>query len=699
MEIPNKLKVDGINFVLLERSGKKPFEKGWQTKTIPWNDKNLKRHLDNGGNYGVRGGGEKNLIIIDFDNEEVQKEVVKVLPETFTVKTGSGLLHKYFLTNNNNSFKIFSENMDTIADIQAEGKQVVGAGSIHPNGNIYELVDNKDIAFIDYAELKAILTPYDKKPKRKKNKVEINLNIGDDFIDNIKSRVSFESILSEFGVDTSRSPTNCPLHSSKGGKCFGWNDETAHCFHCDGSWNLFSFIKDMKDIDFKEVLEWLAEKEGLEDELKENRKNWKRKNSIKVMNNKASQVKMFAEAQPYFYDKNKLWWLWDEYEYKWELVDEVDILNMISSNCNQDVISSKARTETLNALKQEGRKYIPNPVKPTWIQFKNKIIDITTGKEFNATSEYFVTNPIPWKLGEYPDTPNIDRIFRDWVGEENLEILYEILAYSILPDMPLHRIFCFIGGGMNGKSKFLELLRKFVGGNNCCSTELDTLLTSRFEVTRLHKKLVCQMGETNFNEMSKTSLLKKLSGGDLIGFEYKNKNPFEEKNYAKILIATNNLPSTTDKTIGFYRRWTIIDFPNSFTEKKDILGEIPREEYESLALRSVVTLRSLLDKREFTNEGTVEERMERYESRSNFLDKFLQLFTTQENIDGYITKSDFYKKFMSWCKENKHRILSDRSLGASMKKIGVETGRKAFEWMNDGRGGQARVWLGLLWKD
>jgi len=115
----------------------------------------------------------------------------------------------------------------------------------------------------------------------------------------------------------------------------------------------------------------------------------------------------------------------------------------------------------------------------------------------------------------------------------NIQTLYEILAYCLIPDYPIHRIFCFIGAGMNGKSCFLNLLRKFVGSSNCCSTELDTLLQSRFEVTRLHKKLVCQMGETNFSEMNKTSVLKKLSGGDLIGFEYKNKDPFEEINYAK----------------------------------------------------------------------------------------------------------------------------------------------------------------------
>jgi len=52
---------------------------------------------------------------------------------------------------------------------------------------------------------------------------------------------------------------------------------------------------------------------------------------------------------------------------------------------------------------------------------------------------------------------------------------------------------------------------------NVCSTELDSLISSRFEVTRLHKKLVCLMGETNFGEIRKTSILKKLTGKDIIG--------------------------------------------------------------------------------------------------------------------------------------------------------------------------------------
>jgi putative DNA primase/helicase len=240
------------------------------------------------------------------------------------------------------------------------------------------------------------------------------------------------------------------------------------------------------------------------------------------------------------------------------------------------------------------------------------------------------------------------------------------------------------------------LLKKFIGEKNCTSTELDTLMNSRFEVTKLHKKLVCQMGETNFNELSKTSMLKKLTGQDFIGFEYKNKTPFEDNNYAKIIIATNSLPSTTDKTVGFYRRWLIIDFPTQFSEEKDILEEIPEEEYECLARKVVFILNDLLKLRKFTNEGDIEQRMKKYEAKSNFLEKFIEESIDKEN--GYITKADFYKKFSNWCKINRHRELTETMIGLQLKKLGIEEGRRYFDWLYDGKGGQVRAWEGIKWK-
>lgn len=411
------------------------------------------------------------------------------------------------------------------------------------------------------------------------------------------------------------------------------------------------------------------------------------------------QGEVFVRENPLFYDRNGLWWKWNFDEFKYEIVDEVDILNTILEKLDIDTVNSKARTEIINSLKQVGRKNIPKEIKDTWIQFKDIIFDINTGEKLEATPEYFVTNPIPYKLHDnsFEQTPTMDKIFEEWVGKDYIKTLYEIIAYCLLPSYPIHRLFCLIGSGMNGKSCFLGLLRKFIGDSNCTSTELDTLITSRFEITRLHKKLVCLMGETNFNELERTSIIKKLTGGDLIGYEYKNKNPFEETNYAKIIIATNNLPTTTDKTIGFYRRWCIIDFPNQFSEQKDILDDIPKEEYECLALKCAILLKDLLKKRKFHKEGNVEERMERYEAKSDFLQKFLDDFI-EENPNEYITKADFYKKFVDWCIENRHRKMAENTLGRKMKEKGIEAGRKYVEWLYEGKGGQLNIWLSVKWR-
>ena len=421
------------------------------------------------------------------------------------------------------------------------------------------------------------------------------------------------------------------------------------------------------------------------------------KESAEEIFSRRGQAKEFIRRQPLFYDKSGLWWIWDFKKSCWEKTDEVEILNRIEKNLRIDVINSKAKSEVITSLQLEGRKNLPEKIKPTLIQFKNGIIDVENPEGiFVPNPSLFVTNPIPWNISDSEVTPTMDRIFKEWVGEDYVKTLYEIIAYCLIPDYPIHRIFCFVGSGLNGKSKFLELLRRFIGDYNVTCTELDVLLNSRFEITRLHKKLVAQMGETNFNEMNKTSILKKLSGGDLIGFEYKRKDPFEDKNYAKILISTNNLPTTTDKTIGFYRRWLIIDFPNRFTEKKEILSEIPTKEYENLARKSIKILNELLIKREFHLEGTIEERMDRFESKSNPFDKFWNL-NIEEDFEGYISKRKFYDVLNQWCKENGFRMLSETTISKHMKEKGVYDSRKTMDWIDSSRNEKPRymVWQGI----
>lgn len=418
---------------------------------------------------------------------------------------------------------------------------------------------------------------------------------------------------------------------------------------------------------------------------------------------KKGQAEIFNLITPIFYDKNNLWWIWNDKTFAYELTDEIHILNVVEENTGEDIITGKNRQEIINALKQEGRRNIPLPIKPTWIQFKETIVDIETGEEFPASPFFFVVNPIPYSLHKhrFVNTPIMDSIFKEWVGEKHVKTLYQIIAYCLIPSYPIHRIFCFLGGGMNGKSSFLDLLTKFLGEKNVTTTELDLLTNSRFEVTRLHKKLACIMGETNFNEMNKTSLLKQMSSGDLLPFEYKHKLPFSERNYAKIIIATNNLPATSDKTIGFYRRWLLIDFPNMFSEKEDVLKRIPEEEYEILAVKSLSILHELLQERAFYNEGSIEERTLIYEGHSDPVQKFMNEYCDFQDVNGSIPKWEFLKRLKEWLREKRYREVSEIVLSKKMKERGVENSRKTVDYYDESgifKKKVERVWVGIQWK-
>lgn len=420
---------------------------------------------------------------------------------------------------------------------------------------------------------------------------------------------------------------------------------------------------------------------------------------INNFTDKIDLAERFIKTIPLYYDQSQIWWLWDKVRRMWKIVDEIDILNCLRELSEANVVNSKERNEILFALKQVARKNKPKPTPKTWVQFEKEVVDVMTGERFFATSEYFLTNPIPTRLGKRKETPIIDKIFTEWVGDAKVILLKEIMAYSMLPDYPLNRIFFLFGEGRNGKSSFLRLLIRFLGKENCCSSSLETLATSRFEKARLYKKLVCLMGETNISGVERTDILKKLSGGDLIGFEFKNKTPFDDINYAKLIIATNNIPTTTDKTEGFYRRCTIIDFRNKFEETKDILGDIDEEELQNFALQSIDILYHLLNKRVFSNEGTIEEKMKKYEEKSDPLEKFIKE-TTQEDPDGYIWKFEFEKRVNEWCRENGFRQFSDVAIGKKMKEKGYLEGKRSYDLIGSFEGitKRYRTWEGIRWK-
>jgi len=94
--VAKQLEDDVLASAKCKRKMKKPFEPGWSKKPYKWNDPDLQKWLDAGGNYGCL-GGHGDLVILDCDDLPRLQElgVTTELPETFTVQTTrqKGLAH------------------------------------------------------------------------------------------------------------------------------------------------------------------------------------------------------------------------------------------------------------------------------------------------------------------------------------------------------------------------------------------------------------------------------------------------------------------------------------------------------------------------------------------------------------------------------------------------------------------------------
>lgn len=315
-----------------------------------------------------------------------------------------------------------------------------------------------------------------------------------------------------------------------------------------------------------------------------------------------------------------------------------------------------------------------NPEQPHWryINLKNGIWDILkgdfVGESGDETADLFFIQQLPYGINpKHTTCPTIDKLLHDWGGDWDIA-LKELIGYTLIRDYPYQKFFFLYGEGWNGKSKYIQLIQRFLGKGNFSSVSLEQILHDKFMRPKLFGKLANLVGETAVKILQKTEILKNLTGGDTIVAEEKFKAPFEFLNYAKMIFMTNTIPPTTDKTEAFYRRVYIIRFPNVFKVPiPDLITRIPDEEFEGLLYILLHEIIPGFIQRGYTFsiDPPVEELKKDWEELSNPLPVFIKR-NFVEDYDGYVPKPVFRELFNRYCMDNK--IAKSFEVGSVMRK-------------------------------
>lgn len=678
-----------------KNTGKAPTVKDWQSRTIPYDVNYLKCELSKGANIGANCGKASDLTVIDidyhikgvwdyiFDGVDTSNFVT----QTRTERDGK----KHYLFKYCPTLKTCT-NQELGFDIRNDGGNIVLAPSVHYEGDVYKIsgpietrtelpsvvAERVNEVIWTYTALKAVFAKC--RPCFYKLWKAV-------FVDE-RSDIYHDTTIFRQAEGRQRH-----LYLFAELKANGATDEQLML----ACWLIFREFFDevqtyrgLRGIDAKKTPknatlradEYYSRFMGKVTD-NENAKRETRPISSQIsesiqgsLSNPLQIAVALQERHPIYFDPSRNFWLWNLDKCCYERVDETELLCAISEAFDYTIYNSKVKTEVLEALKITGRQRRVKPPKKSWVQFIGEVFDTDTGLTFNATPEYFFASPVPHRLGDSEETPIIDKLFRDWLNEK-APLLLEICAYSLLDDYPLQRIFAFQGSGSNGKSKFLELLRKLLGDSNCTGTDLERLCQSRFEAAKLYKKKAAFISDAGYTTLNKTNILKNLTGDDFVSAEFKGKDSIDFLNTAKIFMATNGLPITSDMSDGFYRRWCIAEFKNKFKDGKNIVTHVPEEEYENLCRKCLRVLKEILDLGYLPHEDLLEHRRERYEALSNPIQTFIndECITDTEEVTPIWF---LYEKYNIYRERGGHRQISKDEFTKTLKKMGFESERGWF---------------------
>lgn len=211
---------------------------------------------------------------------------------------------------------------------------------------------------------------------------------------------------------------------------------------------------------------------------------------------------------------------------------------------------------------------------PNLFNVKNGTIDLTTGKLKPHDRADLITKIAPVEYDPKADCPTWLKFLHQVMGNDAdlVSYLQRAIGYSLTGDTSEHCFFLLFGTGSNGKSTFVETIRNLLG-DYAQAASFDTFLERRSEgprndIAKLVGTRFVAAAEPDVGKNLSESIVKQLTGGDMIEARALYKEGFNFKPTFKIFLAANHKPGIRGQDIGIWRRVKLIPFSVTIADEK-----------------------------------------------------------------------------------------------------------------------------------
>lgn len=259
---------------------------------------------------------------------------------------------------------------------------------------------------------------------------------------------------------------------------------------------------------------------------------------------------------------------------------------------------------------------------------------------------------------------------------ESRNLLAQIFGYCMTPDNSFQKGFILYGEGSNGKSVITDILEALVGRENCAALHLSDF-KERFRLAELQNRLVNFSTEVEARGLVNDAKLKGIITGDPITAERKNQAPFVFRPFVKLIVSCNNLPRSTDKSHGYFRRWIILLFTVTFPPEKWDRGRAKRiieTELSGVLNWAIGGYKSLKDAGHFAEPSASKEALQEYKRQTDpvidFVQEHVKIF---QDMQAATLLKDLYPVYRSWTKDNGYEPLGRNNFSKAFERATGKT--------------------------
>ncbi len=337
---------------------------------------------------------------------------------------------------------------------------------------------------------------------------------------------------------------------------------------------------------------------------------------------------------------------------------ETYIKRLVQRNLQPNEVTRQLVSEVIGHVQRSTYvKHLDFFTESQYLVVQNGLLNTESGKLEPHSADFYSLSKLPVLFVPGQDCPSFKKFLTEVLYPEDIPVVQEWIGYCLYRGYPAQVAILFVGEGNNGKSTLISTTQALLGRENVSAVSLQELELNRFAKADLFGRLANLYADLPDSALKGVGTFKMLTGGDPIRGERKFQNSFLFVNSAKLTFSCNVVPEVYEDTTAFFRRWIIIQFPNTFDgtkADKDLLKKLATPEELSgvlnFALEGLARLQA--NGWRFSLSRSTEEVRQDYIRRSSPIRAFL-MDSSMFKADGVVAKKAFFEAFVRYCSRMK----------------------------------------------